>query len=291
MLFVQVMVSGLVLGCIYGLIALGYSLIYKASGMMNFSQGDVLTLGAFLGYTFYVLLDLPYPVAIVLTVLVAFCFGMGLERFVIRHLVSKHVQAIYVVLATIAVSYSLQTVIQATWRAKTLSFPLVFSVPAITVFGITIQTQSIFCILCSIICMVLLQLFMKHTRFGTAMRASAMDTKAAQACGINTSLATGVTWAIAAGLASLAGILLGPVYGVYIMLGSTIGRKGFAGAIMGGYGNFIGAIVGGILLGLIETLTASYLTSTYKDMIAYAVLLIFLFIKPTGLFNERAITE
>ena len=136
-----------------------------------------------------------------------------------------------------------------------------------------------------------LQVFMKYTRFGTAMRASAMDATAAQACGINTSLSTGITWAIAAGMAALAGILLGPIYGVFIMLGSTIGRKGFAAAIMGGYGNLYGAIVGGVLLGLIETLTASYLSSAYKDMIAYALLLIFLFVKPTGIFNERAITE
>lgn len=288
---VQVLVSGFVLGCIYGLIALGYSLIYKASGMMNFSQGDVLTLGAFLGYTFYAMLGLPFPIALVCTVLVAFLFGMCLERVVIRKLVNKNVRAIYVVLATIAVSYILQNVIQAIWSTKMLSYPQVFSVPSINLFGVAIQTQSIFCIVCSVLCMIILQIFMKYTKFGTAMRASAMDSMAAQACGVNTSMATGITWAIAAGMASLAGILLGPVYGVYIMLGSTIGRKGFAGAIMGGYGNMYGAIVGGILLGLIETLTASYVTSTYKDMIAYAVLLVFLFIKPTGIFNERAITE
>ena len=118
-----------------------------------------------------------------------------------------------------------------------------------------------------------------------------MDAKAAQACGINTSLSTGISWGIAAGMAALAGILLGPIYGVFIMLGSTIGRKGFAGAIMGGYGNLIGAIVGGILLGITETFVAGYLSSAYKDMIAYALLLLFLFVKPTGIFNERAITE
>lgn len=290
-MLIQVLVSGFVVGCVYGLIALGYSLIYKASGMMNFAQGDVLTLGAFLGYTFHVLLKLPFAVALVLTVLSAFCFGLLVERFIIRKLVSKHVLAIYVVLATIAVSYILQNTIQGIWSTKMLNYPQVFSVTSVKLLGVPIQTESVFCIIVSAICMIGLQLFMKHTPFGTAMRASAMDPKAAQACGINTALSTGVTWGIAAGMAALAGILLGPIYGVFIMLGSTIGRKGFAGAIMGGYGNIYGAIVGGILLGLIETLTASYWTSTYKDMIAYAVLLFFLFIKPTGLFNERAITE
>ncbi len=139
--------------------------------------------------------------------------------------------------------------------------------------------------------MVVLQLFMNHTKFGTAMRAAALDAKAAKACGINPSLATGVTWGIAAGLAATAGILLGPIYGVFIMLGSTIGRKGFAAAIMGGYGNVIGAIVGGILLGLIETLSATYWSSTYKDMIAYGLLLLFLYVRPTGIFNEKALNR
>ncbi len=290
-MLLQVLVSGFVIGCVYGLIALGYSLIYKASGLMNFAQGDVLTLGAFLGYTFYSLLGLPYWLALLLTVLTAFVFGLCMERFVIRKLVSKHVMAIYIVLATIAVSYILQNTIQAIWSTKMLNYPAVFPIPSVEILGVMVQSESVFCIVMSFLCMVGLQMFMKHTRFGTAMRASAMDPKAAQACGINTSLSTGITWGIAAGMAALAGILLGPIYGVFIMLGSTIGRKGFAGAIMGGYGNFLGAIVGGILLGLIETLTASYLSSTYKDMFAYALLLIFLFVKPTGIFNERAITE
>ena len=290
-MLLQVLVSGFVIGCVYGLIALGYSLIYKASGLMNFAQGDVLTLGAFLGYTFYTMFGLPYYVALALTVLVAFIFGLFMEKFVIRKLLSKNVMAIYIVLATIAVSYILQNTIQAIWSTKMLNYPQVFPITSVSILGVSVQCESVFCIIMSFICMAGLQVFMKYTRFGTAMRASAMDAKAAQACGINTSLSTGITWAVAAGMAALAGILLGPIYGVFIMLGSTIGRKGFAAAIMGGYGNLYGAIVGGVLLGLIETLTASYLSSAYKDMIAYALLLIFLFVKPTGIFNERAITE
>lgn len=290
-MFVQILISGFVIGCVYGLIALGYSLIYKASGMMNFTQGDVLTLGAFLGYTFYSLLGLPYWLALLLTVLVAFLFGLFMEKFVIRKLMNKHVLLIYIVLATIAVQYILQNTIQAIWSTKMLSYPQVFPVASLKILGVSVKCESAFCIFMSFLSMAGLQFFMKHTKFGTAMRASAMNQNAAQACGINTSLSTGVTWGIAAGMAALAGILLGPIYGVYIMLGATIGRKGFAGAIMGGYGNFIGAIVGGILLGLLETFVAGYFSSTYKDMIAYAVLLLFLFIKPTGLFNEQAITE
>ncbi len=290
-MFIQVIVAGFVIGCVYGLIALGYSLIYKASGLMNFSQGDVLTLGCFLGYTFYTLLGLSYWLSLLISVVIAFFLGMAEERFIIRKLQNKNVLAIYVVLATISIQYILQNSIQAIWGTKMLNYPQVFPWRSVKIFGVNIQTESISCIVMSFLMMVVLQLFMNHTKFGTAMRAAALDPKAAKACGINPSLATGVTWGIAAGLAATAGILLGPIYGVFIMLGSTIGRKGFAAAIMGGYGNVIGAIVGGILLGLIETLSATYWSSTYKDMIAYGLLLIFLYVRPTGIFNEKALNR
>ena len=290
-MLLQILVSGFVLGCVYGLIALGYSLIYKSSGLMNFVQGDVLTLGAFLGYTFFSVLGMPYWLALICTIAVAFAFGMCMERFVIRKLLSRGVLAIYIVLATIAIQYILQNTIQAIWSTKMLSYPQIFSIPSVKIGGVMVQCESIFCIIMSFLSMFGLQASIKYTRFGTAMRASAMDAKAAQACGINTSLSTGISWGLAAGMAALAGILLGPIYGVFIMLGSTIGRKGFAAAIMGGYGNMYGAILGGILLGVVETMVAGYLSSTYKDMIAYALLLLFLFVKPTGIFNERAITE
>lgn len=289
--FIMVLVSGLVLGCVYGLIALGYSLIYKASGMMNFSQGDTLTLGAFLGYTLYCMLGLPYWLAAILTVLGGFCLGFAIERFAIRNLVKKNVTAIYVVLATIAISYIIQNTTQAVWTTKMLSYGNVFSISSIPIMGVSIQAESVLCVVISVICMIALHIFMGYSRFGKAMKAAALDPKAAQACGINTSLCTGVTWGIAAGIATLAGILLGPVYGVYIALGTTIGRKGFAGAVVGGYGNMYGAIVGGIALGLVETFTASYISSVYKDLVAYGILLLCLLIRPTGLFNERAITE
>lgn len=290
-LFVMILVSGLVLGCIYGLIALGYSVIYKASGMMNFAQGDTLTLGAFLGYTFYCMLGIPYWLAAILTALCGFLLGFGIERFAVRKMVNKHLPAIYVVLATIAISYIIQNSIQAVWMTKIYSYGKVFDISSVKMFGISIQMESMICVVVSVLLMIVLHLFMKHSSFGKAMKASALDQKAAQACGINTSLCTGVTWGIAAGIASIAGILLGPVYGVYIALGATIGRKGFAGAVLGGFGNMYGAIVGGIVLGLIETFTSAYVSSVYKDLVAYGLLLLCLFVRPTGLFNERAITE
>ena len=287
----MLLVSGLIIGSVYGLIALGYSLIYRASGLMSFVQGDMITLGAYLGITFYKVFGLPIYLSLLLTFLTAFAFGMALEKGVIRIMLNKNVLAIYVVLATIAVSYIIQNTAQAIYGSATQEFPQVFDKPTLRIFGVTSQTEAWACLLVSFILMMALHFFMTKTRFGTAMRGSAMDSLAAESLGINTSLSIGITWGLSAGIASIAGMLLGPMYGVYTTLGATIGRKGFAGAVMGGYGNMYGAMVGGLLLGLAETFVAGYWSGTYKNLIAYTLLILFLFIKPTGIFNERAIQD
>lgn len=284
--FLTLCISGVMLGCIYGLIALGYGLIYKASGLMSFVQGDMLTLGAFLGLTYWL--------SLLLTMLCAFAFGMLLEKGVIRRLLNKKVMPIYVVLATIAISYILQNGSQLIWGPWTLNFPSVFKASTVKLFGLlAVQPEVILCLILSMVSMVVLHLFMNKTKLGTAMRASSMDSMAAESCGINVSLTTGITWGVSAMLAAMAGILIGPMYGVYSSLGANLGNKGFDGAIhiAGGYGNMYGAIVGGILLGLLEILVSGYVSSAYKNLIAYVALLLFLCIKPTGLFNERAIQD
>ena len=289
--FKILLINGLVIGAIYGLIALGYSLVYRASGLMSFVQGDMVTIGAYLGITFYRVLGLPFVISFILTFACAFLIGMILERGVIRTLLSRNVIPIYIVLATIAIQYIIQNTAQAFYGSVTQRFPAIFSKPTLTIFGVTAQTEAYFCLLMSVILMVLLHFFMTKTKFGTAMRGSAMDAMAAESCGINTSLSTGVTWGLSAGIASLAGMMLGPMYGVYTTLGATIGRKGFAGAVVGGYGNMYGAMVGGLLLGLVETFVSGYWSGTYKNMVAYIILLLFLLIKPTGIFNESAIQD
>ena len=289
--FKILLINGLVIGAIYGLIALGYSLVYRASGLMSFVQGDMVTIGAYLGITFYRVLGLPFAISFLLTFACAFGIGMLLERGVIRVLLSRNVIPIYIVLATIAIQYIIQNTAQAFYGSVTQRFPAIFSKPTLTILGVTAQTEAYFCLLISVILMVLLHFFMTKTKFGTAMRGSAMDSMAAESVGINTSLSTGVTWGLSAGIASLAGMLLGPMYGVYTTLGATIGRKGFAGAVVGGYGNMYGAMVGGLLLGLVETFISGYWSGTYKNMVAYFILLLFLLVKPTGIFNESAIQD
>ena len=186
--FLTLCISGVMLGCIYGL-------IYKASGLMSFVQGDMLTLGAFLGLTFYSILGLPYWLSLLLTMLCAFAFGMLLEKGVIRRLLNKKVMPIYVVLATIAISYILQNGSQLIWGTWTLNFPSVFKVSTVKLFGLlAVQPEVILCLIQSMVSMVVLHLFMNKTKLGTAMRASSMDSMAAESCGINVSLTTGITW-------------------------------------------------------------------------------------------------
>lgn len=290
-MFFTLLVSGLVLGSIYGLIALGYSMIFKSSGLLSFVQGDILTLGAFLGLTFYSYLKLPFILSLLLTVICAIALGFALEKGVIRPLLNKNVMTVYIVLATIAVSYIIQNGSMVAWGSITLNFPAIFSKSTIKIGKISVQPEALMCIAVGLLCMVLLHLYMTKTRLGTSMRAASMDAMAAEGCGIDVSLSTGLSWGISAGLAAIAGILIGPIYGVYTTLGATIGRKGFSSAIIGGYGNMYGAIIGGLLLGLLETFSASLISSTYKNLIAYCLLLLFLLLKPTGIFNERAVND
>ena len=290
-MFLQLLVPALSLGCIYGLIGLSYSLIYRASGLMNFAQGDVMTLGAFMGYTFFKLFNLPFLVSVLLTCVIMFFVGLAMERFVIRVLQNQGVMMAYMLLATFAISYILQNGMLVTWGSINLAFPSIFKNPTMTIFGYTMQPEYAMCVIASVVFMLLLHFFMTKTKFGTSMRAAAMDQAAAESCGISVALTTGVTYGISSLVAGIAGILLGPIYGLYTTLGSSIGGKGFAGAVMGGYGNMYGAIVGGVALGLIETFSAGYIGSNMKNLVAYIVLILFLFIKPTGIFNEKAIQD
>lgn len=287
----QLIVSGLVLGAAYGLIGLGYSLIYRASGIMNLSQGELLTLGSFIGYTFFAILKLPFAVSLILTILVMFSFGFLLQVTAIRSVLNRSASVTSVMLATFAISYIIQNGVRVIWGSTTLRFPSILSVATVKVAGRTFQTEALMCVAVSLIAMFAIHLFLTKTKFGTAMRAAAMDPSAAKTCGIDVRLTTGITWGISAAVAGLGGMLIGPLYGVFSLLGSSISNKGFSGAVMGGYGDMYGAILGGFILGLMETLVAGLISSDYKDLIAYIVLLVFLFVKPRGLLNAEAISD
>lgn len=183
-MIIKLLVNGLVIGCIYGLLALGYSLIYKSSGLMSFVQGDFLTMGAYIGLALS-RTDLPFYVFVPLTMVTMFIVGMLVERVIIRPLKRKNLPAIFIVLATIALSYIIQNGVQFIWGTTMMWFPSLFNVGKIKAFGLSFTMETIVCVVISIILMVILALFMKYTRLGTSLRASAINPVAAKACGVN----------------------------------------------------------------------------------------------------------
>ena len=290
-MFFQVLVGALVIGSVYGLIALGYSLIYSASGLMTFMQGELLMLGAFLGLTFYRYAGLPFIVSLLLTMAIMYLVGLLVEKLVIRKLVRAGANTIFIVLATIAISIILQNFAMLLWGSNVFQFPPIFSVSRLRIGAFMVPPEALMAIAIGIIAMVLFHFFMTRSRLGTSMRAAAQDAMAAKTVSINVSLMTGITWGIAAMLTGLGGMLIGPIYGVSAQMGVLIGLKGFAGAVIGGYGNMYGAIVGSLLLGGIETFTAAYISSMYKDFISFFILILFLIFIPRGLFKGRVYGE
>jgi len=288
-MFVPVLVGGLVLGSTYGMLALGYSLIYRASGYMNFTQPDLLMIGAFLGLTFFRDASLPFFIALILTVIIMFIVGAAMERTAFRTLVKKDAKNIYIVLATIAFSIILQNAAMLIWDSRQHAMPNIFP-PGTTleIGAANVRPESILAIAISLCAMVILSLFLQKTKFGTAMRATAQNKTAANVMGINVWLTISVSYGIAAALAGLGGLIVAPSLGVSMNLGSQLGFKSFAAAVIGGYGNMYGAVVGALIIGLVETFSAAYIGSMYKDFIVFGLMVFVMIVRPNGLFNAKA---
>lgn len=287
-MFVSVLAGGLVLGCTYGMLSLGYSLIYQASGFMNFTQANLLMIGAFLGWMFFAELGMPFFVSLLLAVIVMYLVGWMMERFIIRTLVKKRAKNIYVVLATIALAIIVQNAAMLIWDARPHYFPPIFQDSApVEIFGASVTKESLLCIGVAFGAMLLLHFFLNKTKFGTSMRAAAQSKAAASCMGINVNRTIGVTYGIAAALACLGGVLVAPTLYVSYGLGNQLAAKSFAGAVIGGYGHIYGAIVGALLIGLLETFVSAYISSVYKDFIVYGIMILMMVIKPSGIFNAK----
>jgi branched-chain amino acid transport system permease protein len=284
--FIQMIIGGLTVGAIYALLGMGYSLIYRASGLVTFAQGEYFMLGAFAGYTFFVVLGLPYLVALVGVVVVMVGVGFLSERLLIGPLLRRGSSPIHVVLATIGLAIFLQNSAMIAWGSEGFRVPPVMGDTPIRLGRVFIIPQNVAIVVIMFGLMLALHIFMNKSKIGTALRAAAQDKLAASTLGINVPLAVGLTWGISVGLAGIAGLLIAPIYGVNAHMGLLFGLKGFAAAVVGGYGSIYGAVLGGLLVGIVETLSAGYIDSSMKDVIVFAFLLLVLFIKPTGLVSN-----
>ncbi len=286
--FLSYIVSGISLGSIYALIALGYTMVYGIAKMLNFAHGDIIMVGAFTVFTISTTFGLPPIVGIIGSVIICTVLGVTIEKVAYKPL--RQASSLAVLITAIGISYFLQNAALLIFGSGTKSFTSVVNIPMIKLFDgqLTISGETIATIVVSVIIMIALTLFINHTKPGKAMLAVSEDRDAAQLMGINVNTTISVTFAIGSALAAVAGTLLCSAYpALSPTTGAMPGIKAFTAAVFGGIGSVPGAMIGGILLGIIENLSKGYISTQFSDAIVFAVLIIVLLVKPTGLMGKK----
>ena len=286
MQFLQLVISGIAQGCIYGLVALGFVLIYKATETVSFMQGELMMLGAFCGLALMTLLAFPFWLAVLSSMAAMAVFGIALERLVIRPILGQ--PAFSIVMLTIGISTvarGLITMIPSI-GTETLTLPVPYK-DQIWRFGELIVNveQVVIIAATALLCGLLFAMF-RYSKLGIAMQASSQNQLAAYYMGIPVQRLNGLAWGLSAAVAAVAGLLLAPITFVHANMG-FIGLKAFPAAVVGGFGSLPGAIVGGLVIGIVESLSGFYLPNGFKDTAAYIVVLAMLMLKPNGLFGEK----
>ena len=284
MAFVQLLISGISLGCIYALIALGFVLIYKATETVNFAQGELMMLGAFGGLVLMKAQDWSFWFAAPVAVVAKFMLGTALERLVIRPIMGQ--PQFTIVMLTIGMGYTARGLISMipVIGTETNSLDVPYKGRVIDLAGAVISVEQVaIIIVTSLLCGVLYLMF-RYSKLGIAMQATSQNQLAAYYMGIPVRRINGLVWGLSAAVAALAGLLLAPITFVHANMG-FIGLKAFPAAVVGGFGSLPGAIVGGLVIGLVEAFAGFYLPEGFKDIAAYVVVLVMLVVKPNGLFG------
>lgn len=289
MIFINNLISGLSLGSVYAIIALGYTMVYGISKMLNFAHGDVIMVGGYVSFIMSMYVGMNGWLALLVAMAACTLLGIIIERLAYRPL--RGTGSLAVLITAIGVSYFLQNAALLIWGANPRVFPsLLNGVDPIHAAGgqLTITPESILTIAANIVIMICLTLFVSRTKAGKAMRAVSEDNGAAQLMGINVNQSISLTFAIGSGLAAVAGVLMCSAYPVLMpTTGAMPGIKAFTAAVFGGIGSIPGAMIGGIILGLIEILARAYISTELSDAIVFACLIIVLLVKPTGLLGKK----
>ncbi len=286
--FLQHLINGISIGAVYAIIALGYTMVYGIAKMLNFAHGDVIMVGAYISFCVTNYLGLPAIVGIAAAVVVCTLLGVIIEGLAYRPL--RGTSSLAVLITAIGVSYFLQNAAQLIWGEATKSFTSVVTMKPIQLFGggLVITGEVLLTLGVSVLVMVCLTLFTGKTKMGKAMRAVAEDRDAAQLMGINVNRTISTTFAIGSALAAIAGVLLcSTVPTLQPTTGSMPGIRAFTAAVFGGIGSIPGAMLGGVILGLIETFSKAYISTQFSDAIVFLVLIIILLVKPAGLLGKQ----
>lgn len=294
--FVQQLINGLSLGSIYALIALGYTMVYGILKFINFAHGEIFMLGAYSGFYLANSLGVTSPsipmalLIMLLAMIITACIGVIIEKLAYKPL--RNSSKLTVLITAIGVSLFLQYTGQLLFGADPKSFPTIIENVSFNVFGATIGSNQIVVLVSSTLLMIALRVIVMKTKMGIAIRAVSNNLTAASLMGININNVISFTFIIGSALAGAAGILYSINYpSIDPLMGMLPGLKAFIAAVLGGIGNFPGASVGGLIIGLVETFTVGYLSPTYRDAIAFAILIIILLVKPTGLFGKKEIEK
>ncbi len=288
MSFVSYLINGISLGSVYAMIALGYTMVYGIAKMLNFAHGDVIMMGAYVIFVAVSTLGMPPLVGVIIAVAACTVLGVLIERIAYRPL--RGASPLAVLITAIGVSYLLQNVALLLFGANTKAFTSVVGIPALKLAGgqLVISGETIVTIVSCVVVMIALMLFIKKSKAGQAMLAVSEDRAAATLMGINVNKTIALTFAIGSALAAIAGALLCSAYpSLTPYTGAMPGIKAFVAAVFGGIGSIPGAMIGGILLGVIENLSKAYISSQLSDAIVFSVLIVVLLVKPTGILGKK----
>lgn len=285
-MFTQQIVNGLTIGSIYALIALGYTMVYGILRIVNFAHGDIFMMGTFFGLLLTQKLSLPFPLALLLAAIFTAFLGMLVEKLAYRPL--RLSDRLVALISALGVSIFLANFAQVIWGTETHPFPAVLEIKFYQFGQVTLSNIQLYILLLSCVLMVALNVFVHKTKIGVAMRATSHSINNARLMGINTDRIISMTFAVGSVLASIAGILVGIYYdAVYPTMGYSAGLKAFTAAVLGGIGSIPGAMLGGVVLGVVESLGAAYISSGYRDAYAFGILIVVLIFKPSGLLGKK----
>jgi len=285
-LFLQTIVTGLGIGSIYALMALGYSLVFSILNFSNFAHGAIIMVGAYVGYLFCSIIGLPFILSLIITGIIIGILSIVNERLAYRTLRERNAPSLYLIITAMGISIILENLVYSTIGSNFYAYPKVFLRNYVEIFSSTIGVIDIFSLFVSIVCIILLNLFLYHSKSGIAIRAGVADQVAVSLMGANFNHLVRNVFFLSGIFAGISGIFMGLRYMVYPQMG-WITNKAYIAAVIGGLGSITGAVIGGLILGIVETLVSVYISSIIRDVFSFSILILVLVIKPLGLFGTK----